>query len=328
MLAKGPYRKVVVHLIFWLLYSVINAYLWYTFDKAYIDQTFYGITRLPVKVLAVYLNAYLLEHFFFQKKYLYYILSVIPLLFLSGLIQTIFSDSFMFDFERFTIYSLPIYSVVIVSTIIILILQYFKKAGETSQLQLEQVRSELNYLKTQVQPHFLFNTLNNIYSLTLENSKQAGKSILQLSELLRYMLYETSAEKIKLSKEVNYLQQYINLEKIRFGEKLELSFNTPERTEHFMIPPLILIPFVENAFKHAVNVPGEKVWITIDIVIKEGILFFTVENSTYDNLKSTNSASGIGLENLKRRLLLLYVDFEIVNEQRDCYYHSSLQIPL
>ncbi|MBL0882259.1 MAG: histidine kinase [Chitinophagaceae bacterium] len=324
----GTYRKVFIHLLFWLIYSVVNAYLWYTFDKAYIDQSFYGITRLPIKVLAVYGNAYLLERFFFQKKYFYYFLSASIILFLSGLTQTIISDFHVFDFERLTIYSLPIYSVVIVSTIIIVILQYFKKAGETHQLQLEQVRSELNYLKTQVQPHFLFNTLNNIYSLTLENSKQAGKSILQLSELLRYMLYETSAEKIKLSKEVNYLQQYINLEKIRFGEKLELSFNTPEKTEHFMIPPLILIPFVENAFKHAVSVPGEKIWITIDIVIKDAMLFFTVENSTYNNLKSANAASGIGLENLKRRLSLLYVDFEIVHEQRDNYYHSSLQIPL
>lgn len=328
MASKSIYRKVFIHLIFWILYSVINAYLWYTFDKAYFDETFYGLTRLPIKLIAVYFNYYLLLRYFFQRKYFYYFFSAIIFLFLCGLLQTTISEVSMFDYEQLTRYSLPIYSVVIVSSIIIVVLQYFKKASETNQLQLERVRSELNYLKTQVQPHFLFNTLNNIYSLTLKNSQQAGKCILELSELLRYMLYETSLEEVKLSKELNYLQQYINLEKIRFGDKIELSLNMPAKTEHIMIPPLILIPFVENAFKHAGNAPTEKIWITIDIVLKDSMLFFTVENSTYHSLKSEHSISGIGLENLKRRLSLLYKEVEISHEQRNNYYHSSLHIPL
>ena len=197
-------------------------------------------------------------------------------------------------------------------------------------MEIEKIKSELSFLKTQLQPHFLFNTLNNIYSLTFNNSQLAGKSILQLSGLLRYVIYESEAEKVDLQKEINHLKDYIELEKIRFASRLELSFNISGHLADKKIAPVLLMPFLENAFKHASNKMNEKIWITIDLIVKESNLYFTVENSVFLDGKTQmqNSYSGIGLENVKRRLSLLYENYTLNNELKENYYHTFLMIPL
>jgi LytS/YehU family sensor histidine kinase len=153
-------------------------------------------------------------------------------------------------------------------------------------LEIEKIKSELSFLKTQFQPHFLFNTLNNIYSLTFNNSQLAGKAILQLSGLLRYVLYESEAEKVYLQKEINYLRDYIELEKMRFAARLELSFNISGNIADKKIAPVLLMPFLENVFKHASNKMNEKIWVTIDLIVKESNLYFTVENSVFQDGKT------------------------------------------
>ncbi|MDP4265438.1 MAG: histidine kinase [Bacteroidota bacterium] len=197
-------------------------------------------------------------------------------------------------------------------------------------MEIEKIRTELSFLKAQFQPHFLFNTLNNIYSLTINNSQLAGKSILQLSGLLRYVLYESETEKVDLQKEIGYLQDYIELEKIRFASRMELSINISGNISGKKIAPILLMPFLENAFKHASNKLDEKIWITVDLIVKEMNLSFTVENSVFPEGKTKmhNSYSGIGLENVKRRLSLLYENFTLNNELKENYYHSFLKIPL
>ena len=318
------------HVLFWLVYLVTNAYLWYTFDKTYNQTTFYGLSRLPLKIIAVYVNFFLLLQYFFKKNYPVFIFFFLLNLLVAGLIQTYISATGKISFQSFTQYDLPIGSVVIVSSVLIIVHQLFIKQRESRQLEIENIKTELNFLKTQLQPHFLFNTLNNIYSLTIDNSQLAGKSILQLSGLLRYMIYESETEKVDLQKEISHMQDYVALEKIRFASRLELSFNVSGHVNGRKIPPILLIPFLENAFKHASNKINEKIWITIDLIIRGDMLNFTVENSVFPEGKTQtqNNHPGIGLGNVKRRLSLLYEDHTLNHELKDNYYHSFLQIPL
>ena len=323
-------RTFFYHVAFWVVYCICNAYLWYTFDKTYNETTFYGLTRLPVKIISVYLNYYLLIQFFFRKKYFAFFAFFILNLIVAGLIQTYISTPANFNSQSFTQFSLPVCSVVIVSSVLVIIHQFFIKVNESKQMEIDKIKSELNFLKTQLQPHFLFNTLNNIYSLTFNNSQLAGRSILQLAGLLRYMIYESEAEKVDLQKEISQLKNYIELEKIRFASRLELSFNVSGDIADKKIAPVLLMPFLENGFKHASNTMHEKIWITIDLIVKENSLFLTVENSVFNNGKTQiqNSYSGIGLENVKRRLSLLYENYTLNNELRENYYHVFLMVPL
>ena len=328
-LTRFNQRIVLLHLLFWVLYCISNAFLWQTFDKNYNETTYYGLTRLPLKIAAVYFNIFLLRQFFFKKKYVAFFILFLVNLFLAGFIQSYISTSGAFNYQAFTQYSLPICSVVLFSSIFIVIHQFFVQVKESKQLEIDKIKNELNFLKAQFQPHFLFNTLNNIYSLTFSNSQLAGKSILQLSGLLRYVLYESDGEKVDLQKEINHLREYIELEKIRFASRMELSFNISGNTSDKKIIPILLIPFLENAFKHASNKLNEKIWVTIDLIIKENNLSFTVENSVFQDGKTQvqNSYSGIGLENVKRRLSLLYKNYTLNHELRENYYHAYLMVP-
>lgn len=324
------YRTLLFHVIFWLVYCIGNAYLWYTFDRNYNQITFYGLSRLPIKIAAVYLNLFLLVKLFFKKKYGAFALFFLFNLALSGLIQTYISSRGLINYQKFTQYSLPICSVVIVSSSLIIIRQFFIKTRESKQLEIEKIQTELNFLKAQLQPHFLFNTLNNIYSLTLDNNHLAGKSILQLSGLLRYMIYESESELVDLQKEIRHLQDYIELEKMRFASRMELSFNISGNVSGRKIIPILLIPFLENAFKHASSKINDKIWITIDLIVKDDTLNFTVENSVFPEGKTQipDALSGIGLGNVKRRLSLCYEKYTLDSVLKENHYHSFLQIPL
>ena len=324
-------RKIFLfHILFWIVYWVSNSYLWQTFDKTYNETTIYGLTRLPVKIIAVYINLYLLNRFFFRKRYFSFSGFFLLNLAAAGLVQTFLSSPRIYNYENFTQYSLPVCSVVMLSSVLLIIRRFFVKVNESKQLEIEKIKSELGFLKTQFHPHFLFNTLNNIYSLTLSNSQLAGKSILQLSALLRYMLYEAGAEKVELRKEIDHLDDYIELEKMRFAARLDFSFNISGYVTEKKIVPLLLMPLLENAFKHASGKLDERIWITVDLIVKDNNLYFTVENSVSPGgkIQMQNSHSGIGWENLRRRLSLLYENYTLDHELKENYYHAFLMIPL
>ena len=323
-------QSLLYHFLFWVIYFIVNAYLWQTFYITYNENTLYGITHLPVKIIAVYMNFFLLTQFFFRKKYIAFFSLFLVNLVLAGYLQTYISTGGNFTYESLTQFSLPVCSVVLLSSVLVIIHQFFIQLRESKQLEIEKIKTELSFLKAQFQPHFLFNTLNNIYSLTIDNSQLAGKSILQLSGLLRYVLYESDTEKVDLQKEINYLRDYIELERLRFASRMEISFNISGNITDKKIAPILLIPFLENAFKHASNKLNEKIWITVDLIVKEKNLSFTVENSVYPEGKTQmhSDHSGIGLENVKRRLALLCENYTLNNELKENYYHSFLNIPL
>jgi len=186
----------------------------------------------------------------------------------------------------------------------------------------------LNFLKTQINPHFFFNTLNNLYSLALNRSEQTPEVILKLSDLMSYMLYESNEAKVSLEKEINYLQNYLDLEKLRFGRRLTINFEIEGQMEGVSIPPMILILFVENCFKHGLKDNIDQVSIDIALKVKSGYLFFSIKNPVSAHIASTG-VSGIGLKNVKRRLDLLFktnYDLNIVNDRQE--YTVSLKMPV
>lgn len=278
-------------------------------------------------MVAVYLNYLLLIRYFFTRKYLMYLGTALAGMLLAGFLQNLVSEPANINYKTFTQYSIPIYSVVIFTSIYFIIRQYINKVNEARLIQVAQMQGELRLLKAQLQPHFLFNTLNNIYGLTMEAPGLAGESILKLSGILRYIIYETSQDMVELSAEMAFVRQYVHLEKLRSGQRLSLSLNMATEGHGFFIPPMLLVTFLENAFKHAGTTQQADCWITIDLVVKDQLLHYTVENSTNSLQARHDQPHGVGLENLRRRLSLLYPEYQLRTIPHDDYFSSYLSVP-
>jgi two-component system, LytTR family, sensor histidine kinase AlgZ len=189
-----------------------------------------------------------------------------------------------------------------------MIIKFFKlwtiKQREWMYAQQEKITAELQLLKAQVHPHFLFNTLNNIYSFSIDNSPKTHGLILKLSSLLSYMLYDCKTEEVRLEKEIEIMKNYIDLEKERYGNKIEISWNVEGEIKDKFIAPLLMLPFLENAFKHGTSEQIEKSWLSVDILIKEDMFGCKIANSKNEYVPY--SEKGIGIANVKKRLELIY----------------------
>ena len=191
----------------------------------------------------------------------------------------------------------------------------------------EKMTAELQLLKAQIHPHFLFNTLNNIYSFSLHNSSKTPGLILNLSSLLHYMLYDCKAEQVALEKEVNIMRNYIDLEKERYGNKIEISWSLEGDIIDEFISPLILLPFIENAFKHGTSEQLEKPWLSVDISVSGHRLFTKIVNSK--NSFVPISENGIGIKNVRKRLELLYPNrHELIMNDEESFFAVTLILSL
>jgi two-component system, LytTR family, sensor kinase len=208
------------------------------------------------------------------------------------------------------------------------IYDYRKLKEVTQQLRIEKQEAELNYLKSQTNPHFLFNTLNNIYALTRDKSDLAPESVLRLSKILRFMLYETGGEYVAIEQEVKILADYIALEKLRYDDSLRVNFNQDLEDPKQSIPPLLLIPLVENAFKHGVSETRSEPFVDIHLRVKNKHLVFVVKNSSEQSPNPGIDNEGIGLANLRRQLQLLYTDYGLSTVQEKSSFTATLNINL
>ncbi|SHG51495.1 Histidine kinase [Salegentibacter echinorum] len=190
--------------------------------------------------------------------------------------------------------------------------RWVKTEAERKEAANFKLRSELQHLHYQLQPHFFFNSLNNIYSLVDISPDQAKSSIYSLSKLMRYMLYETNMDVLPLSKEIEFIKKYIDLMKLRVSEKTKVSYNFPMEETGIQIAPLLFISLIENAFKHGVSASKES-HISISMVCDEKTVSFTIQNDNYPKKTEDKSGSGIGLQNLMKRLELLYPNKHIIN---------------
>ena len=208
------------------------------------------------------------------------------------------------------------------------IYDYQKLRSAAQQLRIEKQQAELNYLKSQTNPHFLFNTLNNIYSLARDKSDLAPESILRLSKILRFMLYETSGDYIAIEHELKILNDYIALERLRYDESLHINFNYDIEDMKQSLPPLLLIPLVENAFKHGVSETRSRPFVDIHLSVNKRQLEFVVKNSTEASSGDGNVVESIGLSNLRRQLELLYKEYNLSAQQKDSVFTATLKINL
>ncbi len=205
---------------------------------------------------------------------------------------------------------------------------YYEKMDEKIALVKENANAELQFLKAQVHPHFLFNTLNNIYSFTLNKSPKAGGLVLKLSDTLKYMINDCDAPLVPLEKELKMLKDYIELEKVRYGNRLNIQIDIPDGYNNKMITPLLMIPFVENSFKHGTSKMLKDPWIKLFIQADEDVLHFTLTNSKPAD-EIVNVKGGIGLNNVKKRLGLLYPFNHLLTiESSVNTFTVNMQIPL
>ena len=198
--------------------------------------------------------------------------------------------------------------VVVGAAFIKLLIQWYNSKQQNQLLARENLETELKFLKSQIHPHFLFNTLNNLYALTLKKSDKAPETVLKLSELLDFMLYDCNASKIYLHKELQLVKNYIDLEKLRYNDDLTIQFDVMGEITKTEIAPLLILPFIENCFKHGISEQTDSSWINISLNVKNNLMTLVVENSRSTKSQEDHKGykEGIGIENVRRRLQLLY----------------------
>ena len=238
------------------------------------------------------------------------VLLVTPILMLSYLILYSNNDTFSSQIiDSRTLIFLRCLLVGLTSTGWKVTSDWYVLQGEKRELQSQNLQSELKFLKSQINPHFFFNTLNNLYALTLKKSDLAPEIVLRLSEMMRYMLYESNEKEVSLENEINYVINYIELEKLRQGTAFKINFDVEGDSSGQKIAPLMFIPFLENSFKHGLDNQIKSGFVNIKMRLNEASVELDIENSKPPSLPSSlkpKKSGGIGLENVKRRLKLLY----------------------
>ncbi|REE80461.1 histidine kinase [Lutibacter oceani] len=336
------------HVIFWSIYFIFNTLRWgsYFDDYAYSIKT--NLIGFPIHMTLCYLNIYIfMPLFVFKRKYLSYIGLLLSALFVMLLVK--FNLTYYLVSENVWPEGTEVISkltfnysvdmmigelyVITFVTAIKITMDWLKEHKRVTDLEKAQLETELLFLRSQISPHFFFNTLNNIYSLSLENSKKTPKIILRLSELMRYFLYETKKSKQSLEKEILCIQNYLDLERIRFDEQLEINMNISGNIKNKKIAPMLLLSFIENAFKHGANKNIGKIKIDIDFTVEKDFLYFKISNPipAMPYIKQKESITkGIGLINVKKRLALGYnkEEYELKINENNKLFVVNLKIKL
>jgi len=325
-MAKFINSKWLQHPVFWMLsIYAIGSYFSISSVFKFIDIFYALLFHVPL-IFLVYVNLRMLIPTFLDRgKYLQYILSI-PLLLLAayGVHEVTFelifplmdSDYYMVSFAEWQV----LIGIFLIYLILTTLIKLSKSWYRLQQVEKEKLSLELNSLKTQINPHFLFNSLNSIYSQALAKSDQTPETVLELSNLLRYMLYEVGEEKVPLAKEVEMLENYIELQKLRLEAGCNVGFTVLGDLEGVMIAPLLLFPLVENAFKHGLKDASEQAFIDIQLKIGAGIVFCIKNKLGQIDDVEKGKYGGIGLENVRRRLELIYPnshEFEILKTATD-----------
>lgn len=311
------------HILFWLVW-----YFFYiiTYSSGVIErqQFFLNFYLLPVRMGGTYLLIYwILPNFLLKKKHVLFITLTILHTLLFGLsiwtVLYIASGFQSFDTMPFIRPIVLNYQIPATAAAIYMFKRWYLIQQYSMNLEKEKIEAELNFLKSQIHPHFLFNTLNNLYALTLKKSDKAPEMVIQLSNLLEYTLYSGKRTEVELNEELRQLRGYIDLEKLRFGKRLRIETEFTEDGDDLLIAPLMLLPFLENSFKHGASNDLKSPFIELKVAVKDNQLLFTLSNSyRSESGKFEGYQERIGLKNVKRRLELLYPDkhsLEIVQKE-------------
>jgi two-component system, LytTR family, sensor kinase len=307
------------HVLFWLLLGAGWFYFRYQdFSKVSTAFQMIAVKVLDLVILVYITNYLLIPRLLYKKKYVLfavaYVLLVVGFSILKMYVEgQIMNRPDLFNFNtnlKVRVYDniIPHFLLVSTGAAFKIMNDYTRARRRLGELAKENAETELNFLKSQINPHFLFNSLNSVYFLIDKANPEARNALHKFSEMLRYQLYECNGDKIPIEKEINYLNDYIDLQKLRGDENTIIEFNTSQDIKGFTIEPLLLIPFVENSFKHISHFNnGEANKVKIDISRKDKHFYFSILNTTEGTQAySLKKEGGIGLSNVKRRLELLY----------------------
>jgi sensor histidine kinase YesM len=330
-------KNKIDHVVFWLLYATLTASV-IRIGHSWIDSFQRQLPIIATHAIVVYINLYfLLPKLLLIRNYFTYVLTLLlliagatfPLAILThklvaqaGIQEEVWSSFFLFLIAVGLFFSL------ILSMTLKFLKEWYEDQQSKRELKQVQLQTELMYLKSQINPHFLFNSLNNLYALTLMKSDLAPQIVLRLSDILRYVLYESSNGKVDIQKEIQHLHDFIQLESLRLGDRISVNLDLAEPDHDYQIEPMLYLTLVENAFKHGAQSEVSQGWVKIKgEAIKDGYALF-VENSVAPKPES-QKAGGIGLTNLRKRLDLIYLGQYQLNITQDTdRYSVSLVLTL
>ena len=339
-LSNKAYKKILIHIVIWVAFIAANLL------QSYYDRQVFPSKLLVVLGFAIvlfYFNYfYLVPKFLLQKNTFLYIVLIIILIFVSIFIGNLFHDNappenLPQDFPRpdrrgpfHFVYFFPMLfnlAIVVIGTSIRIYEEWNKNERKRHEIEAQKKTTELNFLKNQLNPHFLFNSLNSIYALTNKKSNDAPEAVITLSELMRYMLYKTDNDFVLLKDEFEYIQNYLKLQRLRIVNNENVTLNIHGNVSNQKIRPLLLISFIENAFKHGTDFMGNTE-VRIVMTITNNKLEFSCINLKGNN-KKVKKDSGIGFPNTKERLDLLYPDkYTLDVKEDDNRYYVTLILDL
>ncbi|MFM7855973.1 MAG: sensor histidine kinase [Flammeovirgaceae bacterium] len=337
-------NRVAYHVVFWFfIFGFSAAYISFIGEDR--EVSLYNLAlRIPFIVFCCYANLYvLMPKFYYTGKLLLYVTLVLSLIFClnalnlflleafveSPICPTTFEADATFNSSNYLYKSFYLFTLVGLTSGIKLSKSHYVEKQKADAIEKEKLQTELSFLKSQIQPHFFFNTLNNLYALTIKKSDLAPDMLLKLSDLMSYGLYEAESTSVPCEREMEHIRNYIELESLRLGSRFKIQFEVTGNLENKSMPPLLFLPFIENCFKH--STPGG-VHNTITILIAAGnseIRLHTSNPFKQSVKTSTDKKGGLGLKNSKRRLQLLYgTNYKVEFQEIDELYQVSVVVPL
>jgi two-component system sensor histidine kinase AlgZ len=336
-------RVLFLHLMFWGIYLSFIVYqiIFFQRERGYDWNravTFLSI-QLSFTLAIAYLNYFIFLPRFLHHKNIWRYLTEFLVPFTILIIARVYLQRYMMEGSpREAYFNSNMYVVQVIAVTLFIVffvgmlrfaVDWFELEAKKKEIENEKLVAELNFLKAQINPHFLFNTLNNLYYLAYSKSENTTEVIAKLSQMMRYMIYDSNHPKVLLNKEIEYMQSYISLERMRLNNQIPIEFDIQGNIENVWITPLIFITFLENAFKHGVSNNNPKAWVKIAIQLKGKECVYTVENSKSSVSENTNEKSGIGLQNVKRRLELSYPEqYSLIMEDKPDVYFVQLNLSL
>lgn len=324
---KEIYFQLILHIVLFVFFS---------FDRHEPEiQPYQYVYFIAYAICAGCINYWLLPYYYYRSKYLAFSGAVLLLIACMMILEELVLEPIFFPNTRAGHFPGVVVTLLEIMPVII-ILSGFKfawdahqKQQEVNELQAAIQEGELQFLRSQIQPHFLFNSLNNLYAYALEQSPKTPDLILQLSDLLRYILYDCNVERIALTKDLAHLKNYIKINELQIEERGRVHFTQVGDFTPYQIAPLILVVFVENAFKHSTSSQSEAIDIKVSIEIVDNQLVFNCSNSFRAKANDTGLTKGIGLQNVKKRLSLLYPNTHTLNvTNNEQEYHVQLKLKL
>lgn len=343
VLKKITQSKYFVHYLFWVVLIVQSSIdNWYITKKSVLIYFAILILRNTLLIGLVYANLLILIPRLFQlKKYLLYSLSVLVIGIIYSLIIIILLDDYLLgeiknwklecSFQGLVSVNFLVgMRYFVISFLFYLIQQRYEQQQQITNILLEKTKSDLNYLRSQINPHFLFNTFNNLYGLAIDKSDKTPEIILKLSDMMDYMLYESNELEVLLEKDIENLQNYIDIELLRQKNTNNISFTVEGKIEKQKIAPLLFLPLLENGFKHGINNSIDQGFLESQLIIEDTTLIFKMKNNIAKNTIENKALNrGIGLTNLQKRLDLTYPNrYRFETKIKEGIFYTYLQLNL